>query len=53
MVLLDNLPIWAVYLGTVVLVLVAAEIGYRIGLALVIMLFVFVTFNDIVRLAGI
>ena len=31
----------------------AQEIGYRIGLALVIMLFVFVTFNDIVRLAGI
>jgi len=29
------------------------EIGFRIGLALVIMLFVFVTFNDIVRLAGI
>ena len=31
----------------------AQEIGYRIGLALVIMLFVFVTFNDIVRLPGI
>ncbi len=31
----------------------AQEIGFRIGLALVIMLFVFVTFNDIVRLAGI
>lgn len=30
--LLDNLPIWTVYLGTVVVVLVAAEIGYRIGL---------------------
>jgi hypothetical protein len=32
MVLLDNFPIWAVYLGTVVLVLVAAEIGFRIGI---------------------
>ncbi len=32
MVLLDNIPIWAVYLGTVVVVLVAAEIGYRIGI---------------------
>ena len=31
----------------------AQEIGFRIGLALVIMLFVFVTFNDIIRLAGI
>ena len=31
----------------------AQEISFRIGLALVIMLFVFVTFNDIVRLAGI
>ncbi len=31
----------------------AQEIGFRIGLALVIMLVVFVTFNDIVRLAGI
>lgn len=29
------------------------EISFRIGLALVIMLFVFVTFNDIVRLPGI
>ena len=32
MVLLDSLPIWAVYLGTVVLVLLAAEIGFRIGM---------------------
>jgi hypothetical protein len=32
MVLLDQFPIWAVYLGTVVLVLVAAEIGFRIGI---------------------
>lgn len=29
------------------------EMGFRIGFALVIMLFVFVTFNDIVKLAGI
>jgi hypothetical protein len=32
MVILDNLPLWAVYVGTVALVLVAAEIGYRIGM---------------------
>ncbi len=32
MVLLDNFPIWAVYLGTVAVVLVAAEIGFRIGI---------------------
>jgi len=32
MILLDKFPIWAVYLGTVALVLVAAEIGYRIGI---------------------
>jgi hypothetical protein len=32
MVLLDNFPIWAVYLGTVAVVLVAAEIGFRIGM---------------------
>ena len=31
----------------------AQDVGFRIGLALVIMLFVFVTFNDIVKLAGI
>jgi regulator of sigma E protease len=29
------------------------EMGFRVGFALVIMLFVFVTFNDIVKLAGI
>jgi len=29
------------------------EVGFRIGFALVIMLFVFVTFNDIIKLAGI
>jgi regulator of sigma E protease len=29
------------------------EMGFRIGFALVIMLFVFVTFNDIIKLAGI
>ena len=32
MVLFDNLPIWAVYLGTVAVSLVAAEIGFRIGI---------------------
>jgi hypothetical protein len=29
---MDMFPLWAVYVGTVVLVLVAAEIGFRIGL---------------------
>ena len=32
MSLLDNLPIWAVYLVTVMLVLIAAEVGFRIGI---------------------
>jgi hypothetical protein len=32
MVILDMFPLWAVYLGTVAVVLVAAEIGFRIGL---------------------
>jgi uncharacterized protein YqgC (DUF456 family) len=32
MVILDKFPIWAVYVGTVVVVLVAAEIGFRIGI---------------------
>ena len=32
MVILDRYPIWVVYLGTVVAVLLAAEIGFRIGL---------------------
>lgn len=32
MVLLDSFPITAVYIGTVVVVLVVAEIGFRIGL---------------------
>jgi hypothetical protein len=32
MAILDEFPIWAVYLGTVALVLVAAEVGFRIGL---------------------
>ena len=32
MVILDQFPIWAVYLGTVVAVLVAAEIGFRLGI---------------------
>ena len=31
MVLLDSFPLWAVYLGTVVAVLIAAEIGFQIG----------------------
>jgi hypothetical protein len=32
MVLLDESPIWAVYLVTVVVALVAAEVGFRIGM---------------------
>jgi hypothetical protein len=32
MVLLDSIPLWAVYLGTVALILLVAEIGYRIGI---------------------
>jgi hypothetical protein len=32
MVLLDAFPLWAVFLGTVIAVLIAAEIGFRIGL---------------------
>jgi hypothetical protein len=32
MIILDKFPIWAVYVGTVVVVLVAAEIGFRIGM---------------------
>ena len=32
MVLLDRFPLWAVYVGTVVVVLVVAEIGFRIGI---------------------
>jgi hypothetical protein len=32
MVILDKFPIWAVYLVTVALVFVAAEIGFRIGI---------------------
>jgi hypothetical protein len=32
MVILDKFPIWAVYVGTVAVVLLAAEIGFRIGL---------------------
>lgn len=32
MVLLDIFPFWAVYLGTVVLLLLMAEIGFRIGI---------------------
>jgi len=32
MVILDMFPVWAVFLGTLALVLIAAEIGYRIGI---------------------
>ena len=32
MTLLDNFPIWAVYVGLVVVVLIVAEIGFRIGI---------------------
>ena len=32
MTLLDNFPIWAVYVGLVVIVLIAAEAGFRIGI---------------------
>ena len=32
MIILDKFPLWAVYLGTVALSLVAAEIGFRIGI---------------------
>ena len=32
MILLDQFPVWAVYLGTVIAVLIAAEIGFRLGL---------------------
>ena len=32
MVLLDNFPVWAVYLGTVAMQLLAAEFGFRIGM---------------------
>jgi hypothetical protein len=32
MVILDMFPLWAVYMGTVALVLAAAEIGFRIGM---------------------
>ena len=32
MTLLDNFPIWAVYVGLVVIVVVAAEVGFRVGI---------------------
>lgn len=32
MVLVDNLPIWAVYVGVVTLALLSAEVGFRFGL---------------------
>jgi hypothetical protein len=31
MIVLDKLPVWGVYIATVALVLIAAEIGFRIG----------------------
>ena len=31
---LDQLPIWVVYIGAVITVLVAAEFGFRIGIRL-------------------
>jgi hypothetical protein len=34
MILLDNFPLWAVYIGTVIILLAAAEIGYQIGIRL-------------------
>ena len=34
MILLDESPLWVVYLLTVIVVLIAAEIGFRIGLFL-------------------
>ena len=32
MILLDQIPIWAVYLLTVAVVLISAEIGFRVGI---------------------
>jgi hypothetical protein len=32
MILLDDFPLWAVYVGIVIAVLVAAEIGFRLGI---------------------
>ena len=32
MTVLDNFPIWAVYVGLVVIVLIAAEVGFRVGI---------------------
>jgi len=32
MTVLDNFPIWAVYVGLVVVVLIAAEVGFRVGI---------------------
>ena len=32
MTVLDNFPIWAVYVGLVVTVLIAAEVGFRVGI---------------------
>ena len=32
MIILDMVPLWAVYIGTVIIVLVAAEVGFRIGM---------------------
>lgn len=32
MILLDSLPLWAAYVGTVIAVLISSEIGFRIGI---------------------
>ena len=32
MIILDRVPLWAVYFGTVVIALLVAEVGYRIGM---------------------
>ena len=29
--LLDSLPLWTVLLGTIIIVLIAIEVGYRLG----------------------
>ena len=34
MIIVDNLPLWEVYIFTLALVLIAAEIGFRIGICL-------------------
>ena len=34
MVILDNFPIWAVYVGLVIIMLAVAEAGFRVGIRL-------------------